>query len=334
MQYRYYHYICSDTEKEIYAALLSGFLEYNNRIAIPFGNIPVDEVWKVITMVLYDNPRLFFVSKNKCRIITAIDKTIIEPQYTFPASSIIELNKWLNECIGEVCSPIFFVNDAFSKEIYIHNYLIQNVKYSKTNVAQSANAYTVIGALLENYSVCAGVALTFKLMMDFLDIPCIVAIGNTINQGSENSRHAWNIVQIDNEFYQLDVTWDLLEDQNDRIVKYDYFNLPDTEMVYSRIPDYAYPKCEHMNLNYFMYMNSIAYSISELQDIIERKVNSNEESIYVKYLNANLCNDEIHRMLNCIRGIGSYSFWHHQEMKTILIKRFKARCNNESIFIN
>lgn len=245
MHFRYYHFICSILEKEIYASILEDFLECREKIAISNDiSIPSEIIWKVVKMVLYDNPRIFYVSiRDSCVTRTSLS-IILEPKYTFPLSSIVELNDWLNEQIGEICAPVVSSDDDFAKEIFIHNYMIQNIKYSKANVSQIANAYTIIGALLENYCVCAGVSLTFKLLMDFLDVPCIVAFGETINQSNNNGPHAWNIVNIEGDYYQLDVTWDLLEDQNSRIIKYDYFNLTSYEMYKSRIPEYKYPDCQ------------------------------------------------------------------------------------------
>lgn len=326
MHFRYYHFICSILEKEIYASILEDFLECREKIAISNDiSIPSEIIWKVVKMVLYDNPRIFYVSiRDSCVTRTSLS-IILEPKYTFPLSSIVELNDWLNEQIGEICAPVVSSDDDFAKEIFIHNYMIQNIKYSKANVSQIANAYTIIGALLENYCVCAGVSLTFKLLMDFLDVPCIVAFGETINQSNNNGPHAWNIVNIEGDYYQLDVTWDLLEDQNSRIIKYDYFNLTSYEMYKSRIPEYKYPDCQHVRHNYFLYTRSIALSIDDLHNCIESKAIVGEECIYVKYYEGSITNDEIHQLLKSISSIGNYSFWHNKEMRTVLIRRVNVR---------
>ena len=50
-----------------------------------------------------------------------------------------------------------------------------------------------------------GYANTFQLFMDLLDIPCVTVIG-----ASSDSRedHAWNLVQLDEDWYAVDTTWD------------------------------------------------------------------------------------------------------------------------------
>lgn len=122
------------------------------------------------------------------------------------------MQDWIGEKVTEICQPIKSIGVDFAKEIYVHNYLVENVRYSSSAVAQPINAYTVVGALLENNSVCAGVALSFKLFMDYLDIPCIVATGIATNNAGHTERHAWNVIYIENSHYQIDVKWDLLNE--------------------------------------------------------------------------------------------------------------------------
>lgn len=246
---RYYHYICSDFEKEIYATIFGGLIEYQEIIS--FDNslyITPALIRQIFKMVLYDNPRLFYTSTQGYQITVNSSKLFLIPKYFFGLQATLELQKWLDERISEICNPIVDVKDEFLKEIYIHNYLTKNIRYSHSAVAQSINAYTVVGALLENNSVCAGIALSFKLLMDYLNIPCIVTTGTATNDAGITERHAWNIVYVENACYQIDVTWDLLDGQNERVINYDYFNLTTSEMYKTRVADYEYPMVQIRNI--------------------------------------------------------------------------------------
>ena len=324
MKIRYYHYICNDIEKEIYATFLEGLLEYKNEITFSnMQNINIDVFSRVLKMVLYDNPRIFYARTNIVKALKYPTSIAIFIEYVFPLSSIPEIHNWLNEKIGEICSPVYSLNDDFSKEIYIHNYLIEKIKYSKTDVAQPTNAYTVVGALLENFSVCAGIALSFKLLMDFLEIPCIVASGQTTNSGDSHGYHAWNIVSLENNYYQIDVTWDLIEEDDSRLVKYDYFNLTSSEMYKTRIPEYQYPICVSDEFNYFYYMNAIASDTNDIVQFVINAVRSHESNIYIKYTWNTLTKYELKELLKSIPNIGSYVFWFNEKTRTIFIKRDK-----------
>ena len=56
--------------------------------------------------------------------------------------------------------------------------------------------------------MCEGYAKTFKLLMDELNIPCVIVIGTATNSSGETENHAWNYVQIGSSWYAVDSTWD------------------------------------------------------------------------------------------------------------------------------
>ena len=69
-------------------------------------------------------------------------------------------------------------------------------------------------------TVCAGYARAFQYLLQQLEIPCYYCTGNA----GEN--HAWDIVRIGGEYYNVDVTWDDTEE-----IGYDYFNKTDAEFA-------------------------------------------------------------------------------------------------------
>ena len=64
--------------------------------------------------------------------------------------------------------------------------------------------------------------------MNELGIPCDIVFGTCTNGGG----HAWNLVQLDGNWYQMDVTWD---DQS--YGRDDFLLVTDDEMLKSRFWD-------------------------------------------------------------------------------------------------
>ena len=95
---------------------------------------------------------------------------------------------------------------GYQKIMQIHNYLIDNLEYDQTNRAK--NNDNIIGALIDGNVVCEGYAKTFKYLLDYLQIPCILVIGDAENSAGNNEKHMWNYVFINDEWYGVDVTWD------------------------------------------------------------------------------------------------------------------------------
>ncbi|WBX36156.1 MAG6410 family transglutaminase-related lipoprotein [Mycoplasma capricolum] len=89
-----------------------------------------------------------------------------------------------------------------------YEWMTKEVKYDpnyKTNsLLKDQTAYS---ALVEKCTVCTGYAKGFKMIMDELSIPCRVMEGQSTRDFSA-ARHAWNLVEIDGEWYHVDPTSD------------------------------------------------------------------------------------------------------------------------------
>lgn len=96
----------------------------------------------------------------------------------------------LDQCITDDMTPA-------EQELAIHDWMVDHTAYDETHELPNRNS--PYGLLVEGKVVCMGYANTFQLFMDLLDIPCVTVTGDG---------HAWNLVQLDGEWYGVDVTWD------------------------------------------------------------------------------------------------------------------------------
>ena len=98
----------------------------------------------------------------------------------------------------------------------VHDYLVLNVTYDLEHLQYGTNpeAHYVEGTLLDGLAVCSGYASAFRLFMEIQDINCDYVM---------NADHAWNLVELDDKWYVMDVTWDdPTPDVPGRVV-YNYF---------------------------------------------------------------------------------------------------------------
>ncbi len=129
----------------------------------------------------------------------------------------------------------------YIKEKIIHDYIIEHTSYSSEDGELS---YIPYNALINGRGVCSAYAMSAKIMFDLVGIENIYVIGTaTSNNNTEN--HGWNIVNIDGNYYHLDLTWDdpvtLFGFDN---VDYTYFNVTDDVMSEDHIWKKSdYPKC-------------------------------------------------------------------------------------------
>ena len=113
-------------------------------------------------------------------------------------------------------------------------------------------SHNILGVFAYHKAQCEGIAKAVKVLLNAVDVKCIVVTGDAVKNG-ENIPHAWNIVNIDGEPYQLDVTWDIgaLGKEKQRIA-YDYFNLTDELMGQDHKADSELPACKAKTANYYV----------------------------------------------------------------------------------
>ena len=119
--------------------------------------------------------------------------------------------------------------------IAVHDYLVLNTAYDNATAASGSGgpSHYAEGTLLNGLAVCSGYASVFQMLMMLADIPC---------EYVWNDVHAWNLVQIDNEWYHIDVTWDDPSPDRPGFVIYTHFMLTDDEI--ESLADHRSWSCE------------------------------------------------------------------------------------------
>lgn len=147
----------------------------------------------------------------------------------------------------------------YEKELAFYNYLINNCSYNEKHAANCHcsdldssqknvdSCHSAYGALIEGDPVCSGYARAMNLLLMCEGIPCKTVYGT-----GHNEKHNWNLVQLDQKWYQLDVTWDDSSGGN----YYYYFNITDDIMAWSHSWDKSiYPAATGKKYNYYRLHN-------------------------------------------------------------------------------
>ena len=97
------------------------------------------------------------------------------------------------------------------KVFYVHEWLVQNIAYDREHLSDDVqDDHNLRGALLEGTAVCDGYAKTYVLTLRKLGITGVLVTSKDIG-------HAWNIVELDGNWYQVDCTWDDPVDGSDQL---------------------------------------------------------------------------------------------------------------------
>ena len=120
----------------------------------------------------------------------------------------------------------------------IHDWIVINVDYDYDGLRNGTIGdieYKAEGALKYKLAVCQGYAEAFQLLCAKAGIQSYMMYGEAGNSTDGWENHAWNVVRINGEWYQIDCTWDdpLINGQvvtGSANLVYAYFLLTDEEM--------------------------------------------------------------------------------------------------------
>ncbi|MCE6056661.1 hypothetical protein J7889_03635 [Mycoplasmopsis agalactiae] len=121
------------------------------------------------------------------------------------------------------------------KVIEAYKWVTKNIKYdfSRDNLNENQNPYS---ALIKMSTVCTGYAKAFMMLMNELGIPCRLVTGHAdygtlTGSGGSATRHAWNMVEIDGEWYHVDTTSDRADDWTDKDGKFNFFMMHNDDFI-------------------------------------------------------------------------------------------------------
>lgn len=147
----------------------------------------------------------------------------------------------------------------YEKELALHDYLTTHCKYSENTTQPSdSDIYRAYGALVNQDAVCNGYAEALQLLFACVGIESKFVVGT-----ADGVDHAWNLVNINGNWYHLDATWDdPVPDQGAKVL-HPYFNVSDTVLAQNHTWNHQnYPAAYSMDANYYKMQDAYFYSFN------------------------------------------------------------------------
>lgn len=88
----------------------------------------------------------------------------------------------------------------WQKALSVHDYIVLHTVYD-----ESLRKNTGYDSLIDGSTVCYGYSMLYMDVMNRLGIPCQIVICDDTGEGIG---HAWNLVQLEGQWYHVDLTWD------------------------------------------------------------------------------------------------------------------------------
>lgn len=220
-------------------------------------------------------------------------------EYSYSKDEMKKMQKELVEKSSKIEDEI--IKDDMSddeKRLAIYNYLVDNAEYDmdaledcknsgyeKKKGSKFEDSFNAYGVLVKNKGVCMSYAEGYKLLSDLAGVECRVATGYL----DGNLPHAWNMVNINDEWYQLDSTNNaktagvpyFLYDASSKIAEQTSFTLDDLFESDDNINKFSSRSDEY---EYYTKNKLAADNLNDYGKILEQEVDSDTDKIIVRYI--------------------------------------------------
>lgn len=228
------------TGKDIYDLLLTEINKANTTIRT-YIKCKSTDVFAAMKGIYYDHPELFwYTGKGSCTTRNGYVETITI-EYNNLAISLDYHKNEFQKAVEE------FLNASKGKtlleqEKILHDKMVNEVTYVHNKYDQTAYA-----SLVAKKAVCAGYSRGFQYLMQRIGLPCYYVSGVALNKKTLKSEgHAWNIIKLGPDYYNMDITWDDCFDNISDNISYMYYNCTDQQISadHKRDKEFQFlPKC-------------------------------------------------------------------------------------------
>ncbi len=183
----------------------------------PVAPVTAAQLKNVFEAVYNDHPELFWLETGySCKYTKNGQCVEVSLRYNSTAGNLEESKEKFDARARGILQEAQSLSDNYAKEKYIHDAVLSAAEYD-TGAAINQSAYS---ALVNGKTVCAGYARAYQYLLQQLRIPCYYCTGYS------GQNHAWNIVKLEDGYYNVDTTWDDTDPAS-----YDYFNKSDREFA-------------------------------------------------------------------------------------------------------
>ena len=256
--------------------------------------IPSEDLDTIMFLLNYDCPEILQLAGDYYPEYTGTDlKKVSQVNlgYTMTSMKYKSAIKEVNSIVYQKTKEVRDKSDL-EKEKYFYDLILGDCVYTE-NTNDSANVY---GVLVGKEGRCEGISKAFMMLLRKAGIECMTVSGSqTWNSSAKYSEHSWNIVKIDGEYYNVDITTDNMEYSGlgKKAACYGTFNITDNEAHSVRAVRELYkklgvPECKSSKANYHIssgtYIKKDQDGEKTYKELLEKHYkDGNKENLSVKF---------------------------------------------------
>lgn len=191
----------NEDERKAYLRLTDKLDNYESTVELGDNKISVDSLNRVWTAIQQDKPEYFWLDSytyhydQKTSMVTDVNFN-----YNYNTDEIKRRQGEIDAAVTQIKSGITPEMDDYAKVKTVHDAIVSHTEYD----LNSEDNQNICSVFLNNRSVCAGYSKALQYVLKDMGIFSNYVTGNAVGRGP----HAWNLVQMDGEYYYVDATWD------------------------------------------------------------------------------------------------------------------------------
>ncbi len=282
----YFFELMDKDQQILYAELLMIMQAHGENIMISAKD--AETLKNVFLCVFQDHPEIYWIDGYGYSRYGSGDNCYFtfSGKYTYSKQECEAFQPMINTYVSKCLSNMPAQANDYEKVKYVYEYVIQNTDY---DLAARDNQ-NILSVFLYGESVCQGYAKAVQYLLKNMEVPCTMVVGK-VNNGEG---HAWNLVNIDGNYYYVDATWGdagYISDPNDNDllpggISYHFLNVTTEEMNRTHTLDNVMPMpyCIATDANYYVREDEylIGYQPSKLQTMFKNAADSGERYVTFK----------------------------------------------------
>lgn len=189
-------------------------------------------VWRTVAM---EYPQFFWWSNSL--LVGKMEMTMLADENYALASVRAQTQTAIEEIVKECDGYLDGTTSLAERALTIHDYIIGEMDYAYEADGITPEmelwAHNIAGIAVNKGGVCEAYAKTFDYLCGFFDLNTLTVVGEALQNG-EQIGHAWNLLELDGEWYALDATWNDCSGQG---VSREWWGMAETEFSQTHIPN-------------------------------------------------------------------------------------------------
>lgn len=291
--YCYYEYL-SPAQKSAYRCILGNVNNLEDTFTVELNELGgnAEQLLDIYEMVIFDHPEIFWVDGSSSYADYSDDfhgEIHLSPNYIYDAEEVAVRQEQLMQAELYAMSWINYYNPTSQYDCVrrVFEYVIDTVEYE----LGSPDNQNVCSSMINGVSVCAGYSKEVQYLLQRMMIPTMYVTG----YGNDDA-HAWNIVWINGEAYNVDATFgerSFTDPESAPILtdgmQYDYGYLCVSDEVFSRNHTVGednppVPACVNNDLNAYYLVGSFFWDYDwQVDDALVNAIREGKQYFRIQF---------------------------------------------------